>query len=240
MLPGSKIELPNIYYNFNDATLRPDARKDLDMVAALMKQHEGITVELQSHTDARGSAKYNQELSQRRANGALEYLILKGVSRSRLTPVGYGESQLRNNCNDGIPCEEAEHARNRRTEVKIMAGVQGASMVYVDGQIGMGDEVANTDDPKVNKAPGVTVSTGEMDYYVIAGSFLMETRANNQVKHLVKLGYEEAEIVRFANSAFFSVCVRKCATRKEAEGLKRQLENKSKEDSFVRAVPKVQ
>jgi outer membrane protein OmpA-like peptidoglycan-associated protein len=53
LLPGTIVELPNIYYNFNDATLRPDGRKDLDLVVSLMRQQPSITVELASHTDCR-------------------------------------------------------------------------------------------------------------------------------------------------------------------------------------------
>ncbi|MCB0577008.1 MAG: OmpA family protein, partial [Saprospiraceae bacterium] len=138
LLPGSVIELPNIYYNFNDATLRPDARKDLDLLVALMKQHPSIKVELASHTDCRGNDQYNQQLSQRRANGVVDYLESQGITRARLRPVGYGESEPRNKCRDGVTCTEQEHARNRRTEVRILAGVQGAAMVYVDGQINNG------------------------------------------------------------------------------------------------------
>lgn len=130
LLPGSVIELPNIYYNFNDATLRPDARKDLDLVVSLLRQHPNISVELASHTDSRGNERYNQDLSQRRANGVVDYLVSRGIDRNRLKPTGYGESELRNRCTDGVSCTEQEHARNRRTEVRILTGLQGAS-VYI-------------------------------------------------------------------------------------------------------------
>jgi outer membrane protein OmpA-like peptidoglycan-associated protein len=135
LMPGSVIELPNIYYNYNDATLRPDGRKDLDLVVSIMKQQPTIKVELRSHTDCRGRDEYNQNLSQRRANGVVEYMVTQGIARNRLVPVGLGESEPRNICQDGVNCTEQEHARNRRTEVRILAGLSGSSVVYVDGNI---------------------------------------------------------------------------------------------------------
>ncbi len=251
LMPGTVIELPNIYYNFNDATLRPDARKDLDMLVSLMKQQPTITIELASHTDCRGSANYNQELSQRRANGVVDYLVMKGINRERLRPVGYGESEPRNRCRDGVSCTEQEHARNRRTEVRILTGVQGASMVYIDGQAAPAgtspDNQPNSTAPapaktNINTAPPnpVTVTSGDSDqYYVIAGSFLEEARANTQVQTLIASGHRETQVVRFPNSPYHSVCVDKFNSRREADALKRQLE-KEKIDVFVRALPKTQ
>lgn len=253
LLPGTVIELPNIYYNFNDATLRPDARKDLDLLVSLLKQQPTITIELASHTDCRGSSKYNQDLSQRRANGVVDYLVSKGISRSRLKPVGYGESEPRNNCQDGVSCTEQEHARNRRTEVRILTGVQGAAMVYVDGQAGIeapADESAPTTTPpsgkpngksNINTAPPsstITVSSADSDqYFVIAGSFQDANRANAQLQKIQEAGHAEAQIVRFPNSPYHSVCVDKFNSRRDADGLKKQLE-REKFDAFVRAVPK--
>jgi len=244
LMPGTVIELPNIYYNFNDATLRPDARKDLDLVVSLMKQQPTIKVELRSHTDCRGGDEYNQSLSQRRADGVVEYLVMEGISRNRLAPVGFGESEPRNICKDGVDCTEQEHARNRRTEVRMLAGLSGSSMVYVDGNISN----PIPDDPKpanVNVKPQpqaggqageVKVTNASSDsYYVVAGSFLAESRANNQMAHLQQLGHKGAEIVRFPNSNFYSVCVGKFGTRDEASTLKRQLDQ-DKIDAFVRAV----
>ena len=242
LMPGSIIELPNIYYNYNDATLRPDARKDLDLVVALMKQQSSIKVELRSHTDCRGSEQYNQSLSQRRADGVVEYMVTQGISRNRLVPVGYGESEPRNICTDGVSCTDQEHARNRRTEVRMLAGLTGSSMVYVDGNISnshVDPTPANVNvKPQPHSSGGgkVKVTSASSDsYYVVAGSFLAENRANNQMAHLQKLGHKNAEIVRFPNSNFFSVCVGRFDTRDEASSLKRQLDQ-DHIDTFVRAV----
>ncbi len=247
LLPGTVIELPNIYYNFNDATLRPDARKDLDLVVSLLKQQPTITIEIASHTDCRGSSKYNEELSQRRANGVVEYLVQNGIHRDRLRPVGYGESQLRNHCHDGVPCTEAEHARNRRTEIRILTGIEGAAMVYVDGKpTAVTDAAPVLPDkavPKrnVNTAPSSAGGSGiEADrYYVVAGSFQEPARAQVQMENVRAAGYNDVQIVQFPSSPFHSVCVGKFVSRKEAEALKRKLEGDSIA-AFVRYVPKVQ
>jgi outer membrane protein OmpA-like peptidoglycan-associated protein len=242
LLPGTKIELPNIYYNFNDATLRPDARKDLDLLIALMRQQPTIVVELASHTDCRGSSYYNQDLSQRRANGVVEYLVTQGVDRKRLIPVGYGESELRNRCTDGVNCTEQEHARNRRTEMRINTGVDGSSMVYVDGYSNTSPTPQkNSESGGANTAPTkpatgkVTVSSAEKDsYYVVAGSFLMESRAGNRMGTLKEAGYPETQVIQFPGSPYYSVVVGKFKTRKEAQVVESKLEAE-KIEAFVRA-----
>lgn len=250
LLPGSVIELPNIYYNFNDATLRPDARKDLDLVVSLLRQHPNISVELASHTDSRGNERYNQELSQRRANGVVDYLVSRGIDRSRLKPTGYGESELRNRCADGVSCTEQEHARNRRTEVRILTGLQGASVVYLDGQLSdvgsvdprpvSGDTGAaqggKKDSGKKNKQKQTqATSAAQGDFHVVAGSFLMETRAQSQLEVLHSSGYTNAYITQYPNSPYYSIVAGEFQSREEAARLKRQLDN-ARIDAFVRVV----
>jgi outer membrane protein OmpA-like peptidoglycan-associated protein len=77
---------------------------------------------LGSHTDAQGSDKYNERLSQRRAQSAVDWLIGRGIESDRLVAVGYGESQILNHCVNGVSCTDDEHRFNRRTEFKIIAG----------------------------------------------------------------------------------------------------------------------
>ncbi len=237
LMPGAKIELPNIYYNYNDATLRPDGRKDLDMVVALMKQQPNMVVELASHTDSRGSHSYNEDLSQRRANGVVEYLVMKGIPRNRLAPMGYGESEPRNNCHDGVTCTEQEHARNRRTEIRFLSGVTGSSMMYVDGKVS-GVEVNEDPVRNVNTPPGkATVASVQNNaFYVVAGSFKLETGANTRLAELQQLGYNNASIVRFAGSPYYSVCADSYSSRKDADVVRRKLEREDKVEAFVKAV----
>ena len=111
--------LENIYYDFDKWNIRSDAAVELDKVVAFLNDNPDITVELGSHTDSRGSFKYNERLSDRRATSAVEYIIKTGISNKRITAKGYGETQLVNRCSDGVQCTDQEHQDNRRTEVKI-------------------------------------------------------------------------------------------------------------------------
>jgi peptidoglycan-associated lipoprotein len=114
------IRLENIYYNFDKADIRPDAAIELDKLVKIMKDNPTIWIELGSHTDSRGNDEYNQLLSQRRANSAVQYIIDQGGNKNRITAKGYGESQLLNRCANGVNCSAAEHQQNRRTEFKIV------------------------------------------------------------------------------------------------------------------------
>ena len=110
--------IETIYYDFNKWFIRPDAEKELNKLVQLMKENP-VTVELGSHTDSRGSKEYNVDLSQKRAESAVRYIILQGVDADRITAKGYGESMLINHCTDGVPCSPREHQANRRTDFKI-------------------------------------------------------------------------------------------------------------------------
>ncbi|MBK9256785.1 MAG: OmpA family protein [Saprospiraceae bacterium] len=118
------IRLNNIYYDFDDDKILPDAEKDLSYLVELMDKYPDMVIELSSHTDSRGVSTYNQKLSQRRAESAKNWLGKEGVDVDRIKPVGYGESKLLNKCSDGVRCSEEEHRFNRRTEFKIIAGPQ--------------------------------------------------------------------------------------------------------------------
>ncbi len=110
--------LENLLYDLDKWNIRKDAQAPLDSVVAIMKKYP-IFVELGSHTDSRGSDAYNERLSQRRAQSAVDYIVSKGISRSRITAKGYGETQLTNECKNGVECSEEQHQANRRTEIRV-------------------------------------------------------------------------------------------------------------------------
>ena len=116
------IRLNNIYYDYDDDKILPDAEEDLNYLDTLMKKYPDMVIELSSHTDARGNDDYNKKLSQRRAESAKKYLTAKGIAETRIKPVGYGETVLLNECKNGVKCADAEHRLNRRTEFKILSG----------------------------------------------------------------------------------------------------------------------
>lgn len=117
---GKTIVLNNIYYDYNQYSIRKDATKELDELASLMIEYPSMEIELIAHTDSRGDWLYNQKLSLQRAIAAKEYLVSKNIHPDRIRALGYGESQIRNHCFDGVPCSEEDHQYNRRTEVRII------------------------------------------------------------------------------------------------------------------------
>lgn len=110
------IVLENIYYDLDKAEIRPDAAVELDKLVQILKDNPSIKIELSSHTDDRSSDQYNQDLSQRRAQSAVDYIVSQGIAKDRLVAKGYGESQL---IVENASTEE-EHQTNRRTEFKVI------------------------------------------------------------------------------------------------------------------------
>jgi outer membrane protein OmpA-like peptidoglycan-associated protein len=117
---GASFVLKNIHYDFDKADIRPDAARILNNVYNVLMQNPTLKIELSSHTDSRGKDAYNMDLSQRRAESAVNYLVGKGISRERLEARGYGESRLLNACANGVTCSEEAHQANRRTEIKVL------------------------------------------------------------------------------------------------------------------------
>ncbi len=117
---GKPINLKNIHYDLDQYFIRKDAEAELNKMVQFMKDNPNVKVELASHTDSRASDDYNKTLSQNRANAAVDYLVSKGISASRLKGIGYGETKLINQCSNGIDCAEAQHQINRRTEMKVI------------------------------------------------------------------------------------------------------------------------
>lgn len=118
---GDVVTIDNIYYDLDQSSLRPDATRELEKIVATMRKYPSLIVEIRSHTDSRGDAARNKALSLQRAKAVAGYLASKGISRRRTAAIGMGESQLVNNCVDGVICTDAEHQRNRRTEFRVVA-----------------------------------------------------------------------------------------------------------------------
>jgi len=117
------IEINPIYFDYNKYYIRPDAAKELDKIVKVMNENPGMYVELGSHTDCRGSKKYNEKLSDRRAKASAKYIKERITNPERIYGKGYGESMLINHCAcEGrvkSNCTEEEHQANRRTEFRI-------------------------------------------------------------------------------------------------------------------------
>ena len=84
--------IDNIFYDYNKSTLREESYPALDDLVLLLEENPYTAIELAAHTDRIGSQEYNEDLSQRRAQSVVNYLISKGIQPGRLTPVGYGKA----------------------------------------------------------------------------------------------------------------------------------------------------
>ena len=127
---NKSIVLDNIYYDLDKADIREDAALELDKLVIILKDNPNISIELSSHTDDRSSVEYNQDLSQRRAESAVSYILSKGIDQNRISAKGYGESQL---IIQNAQTEE-EHQINRRTEFKV------TSYEFIDDSSGEDEE----------------------------------------------------------------------------------------------------
>ncbi len=114
------VNIEPIYFELNSSFLNKDAKRELDKVVELMNKYPEMIIESGSHTDSRGIEGYNVWLSTRRAKSTVSYIIDNGIDANRITGKGYGETQLINDCSDGVDCTEAQHAMNRRTEFVII------------------------------------------------------------------------------------------------------------------------
>lgn len=116
------IRMNNIYYDYDDDKILSDAEVDLRLIESLLQDYPDMVIELSSHTDSRGRKRYNEKLSQRRAESAKNWLVNRGVNPNRIVAKGYGEERILNHCADGVLCSDDQHRVNRRTEFKIIAG----------------------------------------------------------------------------------------------------------------------
>ncbi|MBL7900737.1 MAG: OmpA family protein [Bacteroidia bacterium] len=125
-IPEGDIEIEGIEYDYDKATLRPKSMEILDKIVDLLKLNDNLSIELSSHTDSRGSDAYNLRLSQARAQSCVTYLISKGIAKSRMIAIGYGETKpivpqevIDEMVVDG-PEFEAAHQKNRRTAFRVI------------------------------------------------------------------------------------------------------------------------
>jgi outer membrane protein OmpA-like peptidoglycan-associated protein/tetratricopeptide (TPR) repeat protein len=112
-----------IYFDLDKSNIRPDAATDLAKIFDVLQENPSMEIDIRSHTDCRQTAQYNLALSERRAKSTMDWLVSKGISKTRLIAKGYGESQLVNDCGceptNASNCTEEQHQANRRSEFII-------------------------------------------------------------------------------------------------------------------------
>ncbi len=112
--------LGNVYFKLNSSYLTSKDKELLDQLVTVMQDEPNLIIKVTAHTDSRGTDQYNQWLSERRAERTVEYVISKGIAGDRISHEAFGETQLVNECEDGVYCTEEKHAKNRRSEFQIV------------------------------------------------------------------------------------------------------------------------
>lgn len=234
LVGGTTIRLERIYYNFNDASIRPDARDELNTLISILNAYPTLSIEIASHTDARGGTSYNRQLSQRRADKVVAYLVRQGISASRLTPTGYGESNLLNQCYDGVDCSELDHQYNRRTEIMVKELNNPVGVEYISNAP---ERVDNAPSSVRNGSSSGSDSYGSSSggrYQVVAGSFSSRTNADNRLSRVQQLGFDNAKVIRGSGVARNIVLVKSFADYNQARELADEIENVHNINTYVK------
>ena len=121
LIKDDQIVINPIFFDFDKWNIRTDAQYELENIVDVMRAHPNMVIKIESHTDSRGSDRYNMKLSDRRAKSTQEYLLSRDIAPERIeSAIGYGESQLLNKCSNGVKCTEEEHQLNRRSYFYIL------------------------------------------------------------------------------------------------------------------------
>jgi len=121
LIKNDQIVINPIFFDFDKWNIRTDAQYELENIVDVMREHPDMVIKIESHTDSRGSDRYNMKLSDRRAKSTRDYLLSRNIAPDRIeSAIGYGESQLLNECANGVRCSKEQHQENRRSYFYII------------------------------------------------------------------------------------------------------------------------
>lgn len=118
IIKEDRVVLNPILFDFDRYNIKPQAAFELDKLVELMKKYPNMIIKVEGHTDTQGNAEYNMELSKKRTQATVQYVISQGIDESRISGEGFGESRPVVDC--GSDCTEEDHAKNRRSEFIIV------------------------------------------------------------------------------------------------------------------------
>lgn len=206
--------IKNILFDFNESALNNDAKIELERIIDIMEQHSELEFEIEGHTDAIGSAEYNLELSNKRARSVLNYLIKRGLERSRFRTKGFGEivAVAVNDDEEGKDNPDARRL-NRRVEFKVLkleGDVVIENNVYVPDLLKDSKSLKYTvvvmkvkeklpkdffDQFDMKELEFVREEKTEDGYIYTIGVFLQKNEAFRVTGDLIKVGLTEAKVV---------------------------------------------
>ena len=117
IITEKEVILQPIYFEYDKSNITQEGAAELDKLVQVMNEYPTMVIFAKSHTDQRGSDRYNLNLSDRRAKSTVQYLVSKGISKERISGQGFGESEPKVTCDT---CTEEQHAQNRRSEFLIV------------------------------------------------------------------------------------------------------------------------
>ncbi|MBN4052329.1 MAG: hypothetical protein COC01_00905 [Bacteroidetes bacterium] len=216
---GAKTVLRNLFFDTDKSNLRPTSRVELDRIFRLLQDNQNIKIEISGHTDDVGSKKYNQRLSEKRANAVVEYIYERGISKNRLVAKGYGKMKP-------IEDNSTEEGRqqNRRTELKIIEINEdgdfkpdsSAHNVIYRIQIAIGKQLLPPDHKSFKGVQGVEAdeNNGDIIKYVAGkfGEYEAASNFRNQIK--TKNGILDCFIVAYQGEKRISITEAKRLTTK--------------------------
>ncbi len=121
LLMDNQIVINPIFFDFDKWNIRTDAEYELENIVDVLRKHPKMIIKIESHTDSKGTDRYNMKLSDRRAKSTRDYVISRGIDTNRIqSAIGYGETQLLNKCTNRVKCTQEEHQLNRRSYFYIL------------------------------------------------------------------------------------------------------------------------
>jgi outer membrane protein OmpA-like peptidoglycan-associated protein/tetratricopeptide (TPR) repeat protein len=121
LINDNQIVINPIFFDFDKAEIRTDAQYELENIVDVLRAHPKMIIRIESHTDSRGRDYYNMKLSDRRAKATEDYILSRGIAEDRVeSAIGFGETQLLNECSNDVKCTEEQHQLNRRSYFYIL------------------------------------------------------------------------------------------------------------------------
>ncbi|HKK11116.1 MAG TPA: OmpA family protein, partial [Bacteroidales bacterium] len=223
-----EVVINNIFYDFNKASLRPESKKELNKLVSMLKETPNVIIQINSHTDSRGSDSYNQRLSQRRAQRVVDYLTRNGVSPDRLFARGYGEKRLlvKN------ASAETEHQLNRRTAFKVLAVLAEKSSPTHEPAIA--EESGSGTQQKVEQgSTEERAITNNLSYRVQV--MVTSKRLDEDSFRKLVSGIPNVRLFREKSGEVFKYQIGERSTYQQAVELRRQVVALGQKDCFIKA-----
>ncbi len=225
------LQLDPIYFKFDKSQITPQAEVELQKVISLLKTYKNMKIDVRSHTDSRAGDAYNKILSEKRAQSTVNYIVENGnISRNRISGKGYGETQLVNECSNGVDCTESQHALNRRSEFIILNENETPKE--------MRDKIAKNEDFEPKAKADNTPSESSFEPYDFNSSekvFTVQVSAvrsmkNASVDNIPDTFYHKYDdgYIRFYSKTF--------KTKSQANAHKNKLRKQGAPDAFVIAL----